>query len=99
VQLIMVSKGVKRAVSSGRVAVAMSAVIREIPTSWREAVLAGLGEAEERVEGRRRRVILLLLGFREGWEVRLWRTWVPSSPAPRTRIEDGGGGVGGIVVC
>ena len=30
---------------------------------------------------------------REGWVVRLWRTWVPSSPAPRTRIEVGGDGI------
>lgn len=50
---------------------------------------------EERVEGRRRRVILVLVEEREGWVVRLWRTWVPSSPAPRTRIEDGGCILGG----
>ena len=50
-----------------------------------------VGFVEERVEGRRSRVILVL-EEREGWVVRLWRTWVPSSPAPRTRIEDGGGG-------
>lgn len=30
---------------------------------------------------------------REGWVVRLWETWVPSSPAPRTRIEVGGDGI------
>ena len=35
---------------------------------------------------------------REGWVVRLWETWVPSSPAPRTRIEVGGGAIFGVVV-
>jgi hypothetical protein len=53
------------------------------------------GLEEVRVEGRRRRVILVVL--REGWVVRLWRTWVPSSPAPRTRIEVGAGILVGLV--
>lgn len=53
---------------------------------------------EERVEGRRRRVILVLEEEREGWVVKLWRTWVPNSPAPRTRIEVGGGAIFGVVV-
>ena len=48
-----------------------------------------VGSVEERVEGRKRRVMGIVA--REGWEVRLLRIWVPSSPAPRTRIEDGGG--------
>lgn len=61
---------------------------------------------EVRVEGRRRRVILVAEEERKGWVVRLLRIWVPSSPAPRTRIEDGGGGGivglmvgGGVEVC
>ena len=49
------------------------------------------GSEEERVEGRTRRVILVVP--REGWDIRLVRTWVPSSPAPRTRIEVGGDGI------
>ena len=36
-------------------------------------------------------MILVLLGSREGWVVRAWRTEVPSSPTPRMRIEEGVG--------
>ena len=57
------------------------------------------------MEGRWRWVIWVVLWV--GWVVRLWRTAVPSSPAPRRRIEDGGGivelmlvdGGGGVGVC
>lgn len=50
------------------------------------------------VEGRRRREILVLVVARDGWVVRLLRTAVPSSPAPRTRINEGGGDVMIIVL-
>lgn len=43
-------------------------------------------------------ILVLVEEEREGWVVRLWRIWMPSSPAPRTRIEDGGGGIVGLMV-
>ena len=88
VQAMRVSKGAKRAVRVWRGAVAMLARRMEMGMEgeWSGDRRVGLVE-----EGRRRRVILVLLGSREGWVVRAWRTEVPSSPTPRMRIEEGVG--------
>lgn len=89
VQLIIVVKGAKRVVSWGIVAMAMSPERREMLAFLYDCSSACLGESLlVIVEGRRRRVMVVLL--RDGWVVRLLRTWVPSSPAPRTRIEEEG---------
>ena len=45
-----------------------------------------LGSVELIVEGRKRTLICVFL--LDGWAARLFKTSVPSSPAPKTRIED-----------
>lgn len=47
------------------------------------------GEGVVNVFGRRRSVIFVVLALKFGWEVREVRIAVPSSPAPRMRMEDG----------
>lgn len=66
------------------VEVAMSPGRKEMLRAERAESSAILeGEGEERVEGRRRTVILVVGGARAA---RLVRMEVPNSPAPRTRM-------------
>lgn len=65
----------------------MSPGTRVIPRAWMAATSAALlGSVELIVEGRRR--TLICVSLLDVWAARLFKTSVPSSPAPRTRIED-----------